>query len=171
MADMIKVVFEAWIKRCWPLDGGEPSLMNYRRRRLRESLPELRGHNLCCWCKLLDEEGNQYPCHADVLLELANKEERCSCGACRFRKAMSSNYQWSIQYSPEERRCFHAKTDIADLRCPRCFDTLNPDGTTTPAVAIAVKRDIGAYADYIPRGRYFLIPASENERFERADDA
>ena len=27
---------------------------------------ELRGHNLACWCKL----GN--PCHADILLELAN---------------------------------------------------------------------------------------------------
>ena len=28
---------------------------------------ELRGKNLACWCKLSD------PCHADVLLELANK--------------------------------------------------------------------------------------------------
>jgi hypothetical protein len=31
-------------------------------------LPELRGCNLACWCKPSD------PCHADVLLELANKE-------------------------------------------------------------------------------------------------
>ncbi len=30
-------------------------------------LKELRGKNLACWCKLGD------PCHADVLLELANK--------------------------------------------------------------------------------------------------
>ncbi|MFA5158180.1 MAG: DUF4326 domain-containing protein [Patescibacteria group bacterium] len=30
-------------------------------------LKELRGKNLCCWCKLSE------PCHADVLLELANK--------------------------------------------------------------------------------------------------
>lgn len=30
---------------------------------------ELRGKNLACWCPL-DE-----PCHADVLLELANKDE------------------------------------------------------------------------------------------------
>ena len=29
-------------------------------------LGELRGKNLACWCKLTD------PCHADVLLELAN---------------------------------------------------------------------------------------------------
>lgn len=27
---------------------------------------ELRGKNLCCWCKLSD------PCHAQVLLEIAN---------------------------------------------------------------------------------------------------
>jgi hypothetical protein len=33
---------------------------------LRGKLSELRGKNLACWCKL-DE-----PCHADVLLELAN---------------------------------------------------------------------------------------------------
>lgn len=30
-------------------------------------LPELRGKNLACWCKPGD------PCHADVLLELANR--------------------------------------------------------------------------------------------------
>lgn len=29
-------------------------------------LPDLRGHDLACWCKPGD------PCHADVLLELAN---------------------------------------------------------------------------------------------------
>ncbi|MFC8732156.1 DUF4326 domain-containing protein [Luteimicrobium sp. NPDC057192] len=32
----------------------------------RKHLPELRGHDLACWCKPGD------PCHADVLLELAN---------------------------------------------------------------------------------------------------
>jgi len=30
-------------------------------------LKELRGHDLVCWCAPL-------PCHADILLELANKE-------------------------------------------------------------------------------------------------
>jgi hypothetical protein len=29
----------------------------------------LRGRNLCCWCPL------DQPCHADVLLELANESE------------------------------------------------------------------------------------------------
>ena len=33
----------------------------------RPDLSELRGKDLCCWCKPGD------PCHADVLLELANK--------------------------------------------------------------------------------------------------
>jgi hypothetical protein len=32
-------------------------------------LPELRGKNLACWCPL------NLPCHADVLLELANQRE------------------------------------------------------------------------------------------------
>ena len=35
-------------------------------------LDELRGRDLACWCPLTDAEGNRVPCHADVLLELAN---------------------------------------------------------------------------------------------------
>ena len=39
------------------------------RERLRFThVGELRGKNLACWCKL------GQPCHADVLLELANKD-------------------------------------------------------------------------------------------------
>ena len=33
----------------------------------------LRGKDLACWCPLTDEHGNHMPCHADVLLELANR--------------------------------------------------------------------------------------------------
>ena len=33
---------------------------------IREIQSELRGKDLCCWCSLSE------PCHADVLLELAN---------------------------------------------------------------------------------------------------
>lgn len=33
---------------------------------------ELAGKNLACWCPLTDAQGNHVPCHADVLLELAN---------------------------------------------------------------------------------------------------
>lgn len=35
---------------------------------LRAQLGDLRGKDLCCWCPL------DQPCHADVLLELANSE-------------------------------------------------------------------------------------------------
>ena len=37
---------------------------------LRAMVEVLRGKDLVCWCPL------DQPCHADVLLELANKEER-----------------------------------------------------------------------------------------------
>lgn len=32
----------------------------------------LRGKNLACWCPLTFPDGSRCPCHADVLLELAN---------------------------------------------------------------------------------------------------
>lgn len=35
---------------------------------------ELRGKNLACWCPLTDKDGKPVPCHADVLLEIANRE-------------------------------------------------------------------------------------------------
>lgn len=38
--------------------------------RIRRDISELRGFDLACWCPL-DE-----PCHADALLELANKEKQ-----------------------------------------------------------------------------------------------
>jgi hypothetical protein len=31
------------------------------------------GKNLVCWCPLVDKDGQYVPCHADVLLEIANK--------------------------------------------------------------------------------------------------
>jgi hypothetical protein len=38
-----------------------------RRDEMVRRLPELRGKNLACWCPL------DQPCHADVLLEVANR--------------------------------------------------------------------------------------------------
>ncbi len=35
-----------------------------------EDIASLRGKNLACWCRL------DQPCHADVLLKLANEQER-----------------------------------------------------------------------------------------------
>lgn len=37
---------------------------------------ELGGKDLACWCPLTDEQGAPVPCHADVLLEVANEEMR-----------------------------------------------------------------------------------------------
>jgi hypothetical protein len=34
----------------------------------------LRGKDLVCWCPLVDKAGTPVPCHADVLLELANAD-------------------------------------------------------------------------------------------------
>jgi hypothetical protein len=35
----------------------------------------LRGKDLACWCPLVDKDGNPVPCHADVLLKIANEEQ------------------------------------------------------------------------------------------------
>jgi hypothetical protein len=37
-----------------------------------EWLAPLRGKDLACWCPLYDKDGARVPCHADVLLRLAN---------------------------------------------------------------------------------------------------
>lgn len=41
-------------------------------READEAVAELRGRDLACWCPLKDENGRRVPCHADVLLEIAN---------------------------------------------------------------------------------------------------
>lgn len=44
------------------------------RRTALSGLPALRGKDLACWCAILDAKtGIRVPCHADVLLELANR--------------------------------------------------------------------------------------------------
>lgn len=40
-----------------------------RRKIICERIPDLRGKNLACWCPV----GS--PCHADVLLDIANRDE------------------------------------------------------------------------------------------------
>jgi hypothetical protein len=52
--------------RDW-LNGLDPETRPEQRKRLLESIQELRGKDLVCWCR------PDQPCHADVLLELANK--------------------------------------------------------------------------------------------------
>lgn len=48
---------------------------------------ELRGKNLACWCKAVDQHGNYVPCHADVLLLLA---DRMTCEEVR-----DENFRWA----------------------------------------------------------------------------
>jgi len=50
----------------------------FRRYRVRAmpwwfTVADLRGRDLVCWCPLTYADGTPYPCHADVLLELANR--------------------------------------------------------------------------------------------------
>lgn len=58
--------FRAWLGPLWRnnWDGKDSDTA---REILLQGLPELRGKDLACWCKL------DAPCHADVLLEIANK--------------------------------------------------------------------------------------------------
>jgi hypothetical protein len=53
-----------------PAPGCEAEIVALFRRYTAPTLPieDLRGKNLACWCPL------DQPCHADVLLEMANRE-------------------------------------------------------------------------------------------------
>ena len=39
---------------------------------ITEDIDELRGHDLACWCPLVNSHDEYVPCHADVLLSIAN---------------------------------------------------------------------------------------------------
>jgi len=68
---------DSWSTPMWALTqyrrwlGGHKATGGGGLRRLAvfSHLPELRGKDLACWCA----EGQ--PCHADVLLEIANSQE------------------------------------------------------------------------------------------------
>lgn len=64
-------LYSEWIRGDWP--GTEPQ----RRRDLIKKLPTLRGKNLACFCPL------DQPCHADVLLDLANPSSSVAIRAIR----------------------------------------------------------------------------------------
>jgi hypothetical protein len=62
--------FAYWLKGVSDLTAEELGIwktLEGRRAEILQSLEELRGKNLACWCKPGE------PCHADVLLELSNK--------------------------------------------------------------------------------------------------
>jgi len=56
----------------WMDAGGSGGMLICLARRNPEVLNELRGKDLACWCPLTKKDGTPYPCHADVLLEIAN---------------------------------------------------------------------------------------------------
>lgn len=71
--------FVVRVFRDW-LTGGPDSPWWYqagenRHADLRAGITALRGRDLACWCPLEDESGARVPCHADILLELANPGE------------------------------------------------------------------------------------------------
>lgn len=55
--------------REWATTGGN----HYYRVIYFVESKRLAGKNLACWCPLEDAAGSRVPCHADVLLELANR--------------------------------------------------------------------------------------------------
>lgn len=57
--------FRVWLGPMWRHNWQGPE-SEAARNAILSRLPELRGKNLACWCK------PGAPCHADVLLELAN---------------------------------------------------------------------------------------------------
>lgn len=66
---------QRWLSTADAADLGydplETSWLNAERAAVLALLPTLRGKNLACWCPI------DQPCHADVLLELANAPLRC----------------------------------------------------------------------------------------------
>lgn len=61
--------FRDWLNGNRWAAGSSPD-WEERRINILDHLSDLRGHDLACWCP----EG--VPCHADVLLELANRGDR-----------------------------------------------------------------------------------------------
>ena len=54
---------------------GKPIHMTGKPRNQEQRIKEvLRGKDLVCWCPLHDGNGAPVPCHADVLLEIANSD-------------------------------------------------------------------------------------------------
>lgn len=58
--------FRAWVDTPYWSENWSGGESEARRAAIRAALQALRGKNLACWCKLDD------PCHADVLLDIAN---------------------------------------------------------------------------------------------------
>jgi Domain of unknown function (DUF4326) len=74
-SDDVVMFYDRWLQDdCIPIPPalttkGKAALrtdLSARRTLILSHLPELRGHDLCCWCKPGE------PCHADILIRMAN---------------------------------------------------------------------------------------------------
>lgn len=66
--------YEMWVKgHAFYQDVYEDGSSRFDRRWVQEHLPDLAGKDLACWRPLVDEHGEQFPCHADVLLALVSE--------------------------------------------------------------------------------------------------
>jgi len=54
----------------WQIEN-HPNVIGYDVATIRA---ELAGRDLACWCPLADAAGHRVPCHADVLLAIANPD-------------------------------------------------------------------------------------------------
>ena len=59
----------------WRFLGGRRGHVEFTYPPHTEIRAELAGHDLVCWCPTVNEFGTKVPCHADVLLELANRTD------------------------------------------------------------------------------------------------
>lgn len=57
----------------WRFAGGRRGPVSWTYPPVAEIRAELAGKDLACWCPLVDEHGTRLPCHADVLLRIANE--------------------------------------------------------------------------------------------------
>ena len=72
-----------WLFAMWMGFGEHNSYDEATHRRLAKwkelisetKIKDLRGKNLACTCPLTNPDGSKHPCHADVLLEIANQFE------------------------------------------------------------------------------------------------
>lgn len=67
------LVFAGTITDSLPTLNGPREIRTYTYPSVAEIRSELRGHDLACWCPLVDATGDPVPCHADVLLKWANQ--------------------------------------------------------------------------------------------------
>lgn len=67
IAERCVEAFRVWADTRYWRDNWDGEASERARSILLARMPELRGKNLACWCPL------DAPCHADVLMELANR--------------------------------------------------------------------------------------------------